>query len=185
MKLIVQIPCLDKKTIAQTIKDIPKQIPGIDKIGILVIDDRSSDKTIQIAKMLGIEHIIRLSKTRGLSPAFTAGIEIALKLGADIIVNTDGDNQYQGKDIPILIQLILDRQTEMVIGDRQAKTIKEFSFLKKLLHKIGNIVIGQISGLIINDTTSGFYAFSKDAAIRLNLKTRFSHTIETIIKGSC
>ena len=182
MKLIVQIPCLDEeKTIASAVKDIPRQIAGIDKVEILVIDDGSSDQTSPIAKEAGAEHIIRFSKTKGLGPAFSAGIETALKLGADIIVNTDGDNQYRGEDIPKLVQPILDGKAEIVIGDRKIASIKEFSFLKKLLHRLGNAVVRRISGLVIFDATSGFRAISQDAALRLNLKTKFSHTIETII----
>ena len=182
MKLIVQIPCLnEEKTVALTIRDIPRQIPGIDKVEILVIDDGSSDKTAEIAGKSGVEHILRFSKTKGLGTTFMAGIETALKLEADIIVNTDGDNQYQGEDIPRLIQPILEGRSEIVIGDRCIGTIKEFSLPKKLLHKLGNIVVRQISGLAIFDATSGFRAFSKEAALRLNLTTRFSHTLETIV----
>ena len=182
MKLIVQIPCLnEEETIAQTIRDIPRQIPGIDKVEILVIDDGSSDKTAEVAKKSGVEHILRFSKTQGLGVAFMAGIEAALKLGADIIVNTDGDNQYRGEDIPKLIQPILQGQTEIVIGDRQLATLRQFGFLKKQLHRLGNFVVRRISGLVIFDATSGFRAISKEAALRLNLKTKFSHTLETII----
>lgn len=182
MKLIVQIPCLNEEnTIASTIKEIPRQIPGINKVEILVIDDGSCDRTSQIAKESGVEHIIRLSKTKGLGPAFAAGIETALKLGADIIVNTDGDNQYRGEDIHKLVQPILEGKAQIVIGDRQVATIKQFSFLKKLLHRLGNAVVRRISGLVVFDATSGFRAISTEAALRLNLKTKFSHTVETII----
>ena len=182
MKLIVQIPCLnEEKTVAQTIKDIPRQIPGIDKVEVLVIDDGSSDQTSRIAKESGAEHIIRFNKTKGLGPAFASGIEAALEAGADIIVNTDGDHQYRGEDIPRLIQLILKGQSEIVIGDRRIATIKEFSLLKKLLHGLGNIVVRRLSGLAIFDATSGFRAFSKEAALKLNLTTKFSHTLETIV----
>ena len=182
MKLIVQIPCLnEEKTIGATIRDIPRHIPDIDKVEILVIDDGSSDKTAQIAKESGAEHIIRLSKTKGLGPAFAAGIETALKLGADIIANTDGDNQYRGEDIPKLVRPILDGKAQIVIGERLIATIKEFSFLKKRLHRLGNAVVRRISGLSVFDATSGFRAFSKEAALRLNLRINFSHTIETII----
>lgn len=182
MKLIVQIPCLDEeKTIASTIRDIPRKIPGIDKIEILVIDDGSQDKTSQIAKESGAAHIIRFGKTKGLSFAFISGIEAALKLGADIIVNTDGDNQYRGQDLPKLVQPILDGGAEIVIGDRRIATIKDFGFLKRQLHRLGNFVVRQISGLAVFDATSGFRAINKEAALRLNLKTRFSHTLETIV----
>ena len=173
MKLIVQIPCLnEEKTIAQTIKDIPRQIPGIDKVEILVIDDGSSDKTVQIARESGAEHIICFSKTKGLSAAFISGIETAIKLGADIIVNTDGDNQYRGEEISKLIRPILDGRAEIVIGDRKIATIKEFGFVKRHLHKLGNIIVRRISGLAIFDATSGFRAISKEAALRLNRSNR-------------
>ena len=182
MKLIVQIPCLnEEESIAQTIKEIPRQISGIDQVEILVLDDGSSDRTAEIARNSGAEHIIRFSKTKGLGPAFISGIETALKLGADIIVNTDGDNQYRGEDIPKLIKPILEGTAEIVIGDRRIVTVKEFSLLKKMLHRLGNLVVRQISGLAIFDATSGFRAFSKEAALRLNLKTKFSHTLETIV----
>lgn len=182
MKLIVQIPCLnEEKTIAQTIQDIPRQIPGIEQVEILVVDDGSSDQTSSIARACGAEHIIRLSPTRGLSCAFTSGIEAAIKLGADIIVNTDGDHQYRGEDIPKLIQPILDKKAEIVIGDRKITTIKGFGFIKRQLHRLGNFIVRQISGLVVFDATSGFRAISQDAALRLNLKTKFSHTLETIV----
>lgn len=182
MKLIVQIPCLnEEKTIAQTIQDIPRQIPGIEQVEILVIDDGSSDKTSSIARACGAEHIIRSSQTRGLSCTFTSGIEAAIKLGADIIVNTDGDHQYRGEDIPKLIRPILDKKAEIVIGDRKITTIKDFGFIKRQLHRLGNFVVRQISGLVVFDATSGFRAISQVAALRLNLKTKFSHTLETIV----
>ena len=161
MKLVVQIPCLDEEeTLASTIKDIPRQIPGIDKVEVLVIDDGSSDKTAQIAKAKGAEHLIRLSKTKGLGVAFAAGLETALQLGADIIVNTDGDNQYRGEDIPKLIQPILEGKAQIVLGDRRIANIKQFGFVKRLLHRIGNAVVTRISGLVISDATSGFRAIS-------------------------
>lgn len=182
MKLIAQIPCLnEEKGIALTIKNIPRRIPGIDKVEILVIDDGSIDKTAQIAKELGVEHIIYLGETRGLGHAFASGIEAALKLGADIIVNTDGDNQYKGEDIPKLIKPILEGQAEIVIGDRQVKTLKQFSFIKRQLQRLGNFTVCRFSGLNIFDATSGFRAISREAALKLNLKNKFSHTIETII----
>ena len=185
MKLIVQIPCLnEEKSIALTISNIPRQVSGIDKVEILVIDDGSGDRTAQTAKEAGADYVICLNKTRGLGEAFLCGIKTAIALGADIIVNTDGDNQYMGGDIHRLIRPILEKRAEIVIGDRCVKSIKHFSFLKKQLQELGNFMIRRVSGLSISDATSGFRAISREAALKLNLKTKFSHTIETILLAS-
>lgn len=184
MKLIVQIPCLnEEQTLPATVHDIPRAIAGIDAVELLIIDDGSTDRTVQVARELGVEHIVRFRRNRGLAAAFAAGLDACLRLGADIIVNTDGDNQYAGADIPKLVAPILAGQTDMVIGDRQTDTIAHFSPLKKRLQKLGSWVVRQASGTDIPDTTSGFRAYSRDAALRLNIVSGYSYTLETIIQA--
>jgi len=166
MKLIVQIPCLNEAaTLPATVRDIPRQIEGVDKVELLVIDDGSSDETAAVARELGVEHIVRFRSHRGLAAAFAAGLDAALRLGADIIVNTDGDNQYAGADIPRLIAPILAGQADVVIGDRQIDSIPHFSPTKKRLQKLGSWVVRQASHTDIPDTTSGFRAYSREAAL--------------------
>lgn len=182
MKLVVQIPCLNEaQTIAETVRRIPRNIPGIDKVEILIIDDGSTDPTISEAKKAGVHHLVSLRTTRGLAQAFMTGLEEALKLKADIIVNMDGDLQHPAEDIPVLIQPILDRKAEIVIGDRQIGKVKHFGFLKRTLEQFGSFLIRIVTGLPIRDAASGFRAFSKEAALRLNLWNHFSHTLETIV----
>ena len=182
MKLIIQIPCLnEEKTLPLVIKDIPKKIDGVDKVEILVVDDGSTDRTPEVAKELGVDHIVQLSCNRGLAHAFMVGLDTALKLGADIIVNTDGDNQYNSCDIPKLIKPILENKAEIVIGNREVEKIKHFSTSKIFLQKIGSWVVRQLSGTNIPDVTSGFRAYSKEAALQTNVVSKFSYTLETII----
>lgn len=184
MKLIIQIPCLnEEKTLPQTLRDLPRSIPGVDVIETLVIDDGSSDRTVQVAREHGVNHIVRLTNRKGLAEAFMSGLDAALKLGADIIVNTDGDNQYRGDCIPDLIVPILEGRADMVIGDRQVETIEHFSIVKKKLQKLGSWVVRQVSGTDVPDTTSGFRAYSKEAALRVNVISRFTYTLETIIQA--
>ncbi len=184
MKLIVQIPCLNEaETLPATVRDIPRQIEGIDTVELLVIDDGSSDNTAAVARELGVEHIVRFRSNRGLAAAFAAGLDAALRLGADIIVNTDGDNQYAGADIPKLIAPILAGQADIVIGDRQVETIVHFSPIKKRLQKWGSWVVRQASNTEIPDTTSGFRAYSREAALRLNVVSDYTYTLETIIQA--
>ncbi|HEY64504.1 MAG TPA: glycosyltransferase family 2 protein [Caldilineae bacterium] len=184
MKLIVQIPCLNEEaTLPATVRDIPRQIPGVDEVEILVIDDGSTDRTAEVARELGVEHIVRFPRHRGLAAAFAAGIDACLRLGADIIVNTDGDNQYAGADIPKLIAPILAGEADVVIGDRQIDTIPHFSPLKKRLQKLGSWVVRQASDTMIPDTTSGFRAYSREAALRLNVVSDYTYTLETIIQA--
>jgi len=184
MKLIVQIPCFnEEETLPITVKDIPRNIKGIDKIEVLVIDDGSTDRTSEVAKELGVEHIVRFSRNKGLAKAFSAGLDACLKLGADIIVNTDADNQYKGEDIPKLIKPILEGKADIVVGDRQIDTIKDFSFMKKKLQKIGSLVVRHVSGTDIPDATSGFRAFSREAALNINVLSPFTYTLETIIEA--
>ncbi|SHE68908.1 Glycosyltransferase involved in cell wall bisynthesis [Desulforamulus putei DSM 12395] len=182
MKLIVQIPCFnEEKTLPFTIRDIPRKIPGIDKVEILIIDDGSTDRTIEVAKKLGVDHIISNGINKGLAKTFSIGIDACLKLGADIIVNTDGDNQYNGRDIPKLITPILEGKADVVIGDRQTDTIKHFSFLKKKLQKLGSFIVRKASRTNVRDAASGFRAFSREAALHLNVISDFSYTMETLI----
>ena len=184
MKLIVQIPCLnEEKTLPSTVRDIPSSIEGIDQIEILVIDDGSSDRTREIARECGANHIIQLPETVGLARAFSIGIDECLKRGADIIVNTDGDNQYKGSEIPKLIKPILDNIADVVIGARQIATIEHFSFIKKSLQKIGSWIVRKASGTNIPDVTSGFRAFNREAAMRINVISEFSYTLESIIQA--
>lgn len=184
MKLIIQIPCYnEEKTLPEVINDLPKELPGIDTIEYLVIDDGSKDKTIQIAKQLGVHHVISLGSNRGLAHAFLAGIGKCLDLGADIIVNTDGDNQYSGHCIGDLIVPVAEGKLDMVIGARPIDDIEHFSWLKKKLQRAGSKVVRQFSGTRIPDTTSGFRAYSAEAAMRLHVFNRYTYTLETIIQA--
>lgn len=184
MKLIVQIPCFnEEQTLPQTVADIPREIEGIDKVELLIIDDGSTDHTIDVAKKVGVDHIIKNSKNRGLARTFKTGMDACLRLGADIIVNTDGDNQYCGADIPKLIQPILDGTSDIVIGDRQTDTIPHFSESKKMMQKIGSFVVRMLSETDVPDAVSGFRAFKRDAAMQMNIVSPFSYTIETVIQA--
>jgi glycosyltransferase involved in cell wall biosynthesis len=184
LKLIIQIPCYnEEKTLPVTIRDLPREIPGIDEIEYLIIDDGSTDRTVEVARELGVHHIVRQPKNKGLAIGFMTGIDACLKLGADIIVNTDGDNQYKGQDIPKLVQPILEGRAEVVVGDRQTDTIEHFSPVKKKLQKFGSWVVRRASGSDVIDTTSGFRAYSRDAAMRLNVVSEYSYTLETLIEA--
>ena len=184
MKLIIQIPCLnEEKTLPVTLKEIPRKIDGVDEIELLVIDDGSTDNTIKVARENGVQHIVRFTNNKGLAEAFNAGLDACLKLGADIIVNTDGDNQYSGEDIKKLIQPIIDGEADIVIGDRQVNGIKHFSYAKRKLQILGSWVVKHVSNTNVPDATSGFRALSREAALRMNVVTRFSYTLETIIQA--
>jgi glycosyltransferase involved in cell wall biosynthesis len=184
MKLIVQIPCYnEEKTLPQTLNDIPRQINGVDQIEILIIDDGSTDRTVEVAIENNVDHIIKNPKNRGLARTFQAGLDASLRLGADIIVNTDGDNQYKGGDIPKLIKPILDGKADIVIGDRQTEKVPHFSASKKKMQKIGSFVVRMLSETDIPDAVSGFRAFKRDAAMQMNIVSPFSYTIETVIQA--
>ncbi|MFT6986934.1 MAG: glycosyltransferase involved in cell wall biosynthesis [Psychromonas sp.] len=184
MKLIVQIPCFNEEaTLPATFNDIPKQIDGVDVVEILIIDDGSTDKTIEVAKALGVHHIVINKNNRGLARTFRTGLNECLKLGADIIVNTDGDNQYAGWDIPKLIQPILDGKADLVVGDRNTAKVAHFSPFKKFLQRLGSYVVKTLSGVKVPDAVSGFRAYSRDAALQLNIVSPFSYTIEALIQA--
>lgn len=184
MKLVIQIPCYnEEKTLPVTFSELPKQIDGIDKIEYLVVDDGSSDNTVEVARQLGITHIVKNTKNKGLAETFMYGINACLNVGADIIVNTDGDNQYRGEDIKALVQPILKGEAEMVIGERPIDDIGHFSFVKKKLQRLGSWVVRNLSGTDTPDVTSGFRAMNRYAALRLNVVTRFSYTLETLIQA--
>jgi len=184
MKLIVQIPCLNEEdTLPATIRDIPRHIPGVDSVEVLIIDDGCTDRTVEVASQLGVDHIVRFTGNRGLGHAFAAGIAHSLALGADIIVNTDGDNQYDGSNIPDLVRPILERRADMVIGDRQTDKIAHFSPLKKGLQKLGSRVVSFLANLEVPDVASGFRAYSREAATRIICCTDFDHTVDHVIQA--
>jgi len=185
MKLIVMVPCLNEEaTLPQVIDSIPDQIPGISCIETLIVDDGSTDNTVAVAWRLGVDHIIRLKHNMGLARAFQVGLDACLDLGADIIVNTDGDNQYPSQAIPFLIGPILTGEADIAIGDRQTQTVKEFSALKKRLEWLGSWMVRTLSGAPdVRDAVSGFRAYSRYAASRNHLVSSYSHTIETVIQA--
>lgn len=184
MKLIIQIPCYNEEdTLPITFSQLPKQIDGISQIEYLIINDGSKDRTVEVAKELGIHHIVDMMNNRGLAKGFMAGIQACLRLGADIIVNTDGDNQYSGHDIEKLVKPILEKRAEIVIGDRETDSINHFSPLKKKLQKLGSSVVRKASNTNVMDTTSGFRAYSRDAAMKLNVVSEYTYTLETIIEA--
>jgi len=184
MKLIIQIPCYnEEETLPATFHDIPKEIEGVDIVEIMIIDDGSTDKTIQVAENLGVDHIVINKNNKGLARTFRAGINACLHLDADIIVNTDGDNQYAGWDIPKLIQPILDGKADVVVGDRNTSKVAHFSPFKKFLQKVGSYVVKALSGVDVPDAVSGFRAYSRDAALQLNIVSPFSYTIEALIQA--
>jgi glycosyltransferase involved in cell wall biosynthesis len=184
MKLIIQIPCYNEaSSLPQTLREIPRQLAGIDRVEILVVDDGSQDGTAAAAKEAGADHVIRLPSHTGLAAAFTAGLDACLQLGADIILNTDADNQYDPKEIPALLQPVLDGKAEMVIGDRQVATLAEFSPVKKLLQTLGSKVVSQAAGFPIPDAASGFRVLNREAALRTVLLSDYTYTLETLIQA--
>lgn len=184
MKLIIQIPCYnEEKSLPVTLNALPKKIEGIDEIEVLIINDGSKDKTVEVAKSLGVKHIVEMPHNCGLAKAFVAGINTALSLGADIIVNTDADNQYCADDIEKLIKPILNGSADIVIGSRPVSKIQHFSLMKKMLQKLGSFVMRLISSTTVEDAPSGFRAFSRNAAIQLNVFDNYTYTLETIIQA--
>jgi glycosyltransferase involved in cell wall biosynthesis len=184
MKLIIQIPCLDEEaTLPATIADLPRSIEGIDQIELLVIDDGSTDRTVEVAREHGVEHIVGLTNNKGLAAGFQAGLDACLKLGADIIVNTDADNQYRGADVEKLVAPILAGEADIVVGDRRVARIDHFSGAKKALQRLGSWVVRRLSGTEIADTTSGFRAYDREAALGLLVVDDFTYTLESLIQA--
>jgi glycosyltransferase involved in cell wall biosynthesis len=183
-KLIIQIPCFNEAaSLPAALASLPRQIPGIDRIEVLIIDDGSRDGTAQVALANGVDHIVRFPRNLGLAAAFTAGMAEALRQGADIIVNTDADNQYNANDIPSLIEPLLAGRADIVVGDRQVGTLQNFSPLKRRLQVLGSWVISRASGLDTPDATSGFRAMTREAALRTSVLSGYSYTLETLIQA--
>jgi glycosyltransferase involved in cell wall biosynthesis len=184
MKLIIQIPCFNEEhTLPLVLADLPREVGGFDAVEWLIIDDGSSDRTIEVARAGGVDHIVRLTNNKGLAAGFQAGLDACLKLGADVIVNTDGDNQYNGADIPKLVAPIMAGKADMVVGDREVHKIEHFSPLKITLQRLGSWVVRQASSTEVPDTTSGFRAYNREAAIQMAVVSKFTYTLETIIQA--
>ncbi len=184
MKVIVQIPVYnEEETLGQVLDAIPRQIPGVDCVETLIVDDGSTDRSVEVARKHGVDHVICHVGNKGLATAFRTGIDACLRAGADVIVNTDGDNQYPGEAIPELIRPILDCQADIVIGDRRPQQVRHFSPAKRLLQSVGTWVVRLTSGTAVRDAPSGFRAYSKEAALRLNVISHFSYTVETLIQA--
>ena len=184
MKLIIQIPCLnEEESLPVTLSDLPREVEGFEEVEWLVIDDGSTDRTIEVARAHGVDHVVRLTNNKGLAQGFQAGLDACLKLGADVIVNTDADNQYSAADIPKLVAPILRGEADLVVGDREVQTIEHFSPLKKMLQRLGSWVVRRASETTVPDTTSGFRAYNREAALQVQVVSRFTYTLETIIQA--
>ncbi|WP_194422075.1 glycosyltransferase family 2 protein [Microbacterium abyssi] len=184
MRLFVQIPCLnEEETLPLVLSSIPREIPGIDEIHILVVDDGSSDRTVEVARSLGVEHFVFHTRNMGLARSFRDGVDYAMQHGADIVVNTDGDNQYPQERIADLVQPIITGEADIVIGDRQTKTIAHFSPFKKFMQGVGSQVVNFAAETDLPDAASGFRAYSRESLVRLNVVTVFSYCMETIIQA--
>jgi len=183
-KLVIQIPCLNEATtLPATLADLPRSVPGIDVVEVLVIDDGSRDGTADVARALGVDHVVRLRRNKGLAAAFTAGIDACIKQGADYIVNTDADNQYAGHEIPKLLAPLLSGEADIVIGDRNIAELHHMSWRKRQLQGLGSWVVRQVSNTSVPDTTSGFRAYTREAALRMTIVSEFSYTLESIIQA--
>ncbi len=185
MKLVIQIPCLnEEQALPQTLRDLPKSIPGIDEIAVLVIDDGSTDRTSEVARENGVTRVFRFTQRHGLARVFAQGLQESLAMGADVIVNTDADNQYNGADIEKLVQPVVEGRADMVVGCRDIEGIDSFSPAKKRLQRLGSSVVRRISQTRVPDATSGFRAYSREAALRLTVVSDFTYTLETIIQAT-
>jgi glycosyltransferase involved in cell wall biosynthesis len=183
-KLIIQIPCLNEAaTLPATLADLPRSIPGVDVIETLIVDDGSRDGTADVARSCGVDHIVRLTRNKGLAAAFMAGIDASLKQGADLIVNTDADNQYAGHEIPKLLAPLLSGSADIVIGDRNIAEVHHMGWRKRQLQRLGSWVVRQVSNTSVPDTTSGFRAYTREAALRMTIVSEFSYTLESIIQA--
>jgi glycosyltransferase involved in cell wall biosynthesis len=184
MKLIVQIPCLNEQaSLPETLRAIPRTIPGVDQVEVLVIDDGSTDRTAQVAREHGADYVVRFNRNKGLAQGFMAGLDACLRLGADIIVNTDADHQYPGHEIPRLVAPLLCGEADMVVGDRSVRELTHFSWTKKRLQTVGSWVVRKVSGTDVPDSTSGFRALTREAALRINIVSDFTYTLESIIQA--
>jgi glycosyltransferase involved in cell wall biosynthesis len=184
MKLIIQIPCFnEEEQLPITLSHLPREVDGFDSVEWLIIDDGSTDRTIDVARKHGVDHIVRLTNHKGLAAGFQAGMDAGLKLGADVIVNTDADNQYEGADIPKLVAPIVSGHADMVIGDRRVESNEHFSYSKRLLQRLGSWVVRQASSTEVPDTTSGFRAYNREAALQMQVVSKFTYTLETIIQA--
>src|SRR4051795_6848953 len=184
MKLIIQIPCLNEaEQLPATLGDLPRAVPGFDEVEWLIIDDGSTDRTVEVARGNGVDHVVRLTNNKGLAAAFQAGVDASLKLGADVIVNTDADNQYDARDIPRLVAPILRGDADMVVGDRRVTTVEGFSPTKKGLQRLGSWVVRRASATTVPDTTSGFRAYNREAAMAIQVVSTFTYTLEPLIQA--
>jgi glycosyltransferase involved in cell wall biosynthesis len=184
MKLIIQIPCFNEEAqLPLALSRLPREVPGFQSVQWLIIDDGSADATVEVARACGVDHVVRLTNHKGLAAAFQAGLDAGLKLGADVIVNTDADNQYEGADVPKLVEPILRGEADMVVGDRQIETVAQFSGPKKMLQRLGSWVVRQASSTDLPDTTSGFRAYNREAALQMQAVSKFTYTLETIIQA--
>ena len=184
MKLIIQIPCFNEEDqLPTTLGQLPRRVEGFDTVEWLIVDDGSTDRTIDVAREGGVDHIVRLTNHKGLAAGFQAGLDAGLKLGADVIVNTDADNQYDGADIPKLVAPIVAGQADMVIGDRRVESNQHFSWSKRFLQRLGSWVVRQASSTEVPDTTSGFRAYNREAALQMQVVSKFTYTLETIIQA--
>ena len=184
MKLVIQIPCLNEEaTLPATLADLPRQLPGFDRVEWMVIDDGSTDRTVEVARSLGVDHVVSMNGNQGLARAFMAGLVAAVERGADVIVNTDADNQYRGEDVARLVAPIRDGTADLVVGSRPISAIRHFSPLKRALQRLGSAVTRALSRTAVRDAASGFRAFSRDAALRLNVFSGFTYTLETIVQA--